>query len=336
MNNLISIIVPVYNSGPYLRDCIQSVLQQTWHNFELLLVDDESQDKSRSICEKISRTDSRIHFITQKHKGVAAARNAALEAAAGEYLFFLDSDDAIHPCLLETLYTVLHRTNAVMAATEYHFIKAGERLENADRSASDPCSDDYIYLDNQASIDLFTQGYTNVLYGTGGIMIRSIKTLSPRFDERLLNGEDSKFVYQLLLKGADVTILNQKWYYYRRHTGNSCMKRTVNACRSMYHCECYIRDTELKQRRLLNAVAREQILMTRICEWYAAGRRDHDAALCGYLRKTAARESATKTFYQTCLRDKISFFLMFHCLPLYRVYKGFCILRNYFGNLRDI
>ena len=119
MDNLISIIIPVYNSSLYLCDCIQSVLQQTWKNFELILVDDGSQDESKSICKKISSTDNRIPFIEQKHKGVSAARNAALEVAAGKYLFFLDSDDVIHPCLLETLYTVLYKTNAVMAASEY-------------------------------------------------------------------------------------------------------------------------------------------------------------------------------------------------------------------------
>ena len=87
----------------------------------------------------------RIRFISQEHKGVSAARNAALEIAAGEYLFFLDSDDAIHPCLLETMYSVLHKTNAAMAAVEYHFIKAGDRPEHSDKSTSFSYFDDYIY-----------------------------------------------------------------------------------------------------------------------------------------------------------------------------------------------
>jgi len=333
VDNLISIIIPVYNSSLYLCDCIQSVLQQTWKNFELILVDDGSQDESKSICKKISSTDNKIQFIEQKHKGVSAARNAALEVASGKYLFFLDSDDVIHPCLLETLYTVLYKTNAVMAASEYQFIKAKERLENSDKSIPSSCSDEYIYLDNQASIDLFVQGHTNILYGTGGIMIRSTKVHSLRFDERLLNGEDTKFVYQALLKGADITILNKKWYYYRRYEGNSCKKRTLNACKSMYRCESYIRDSELKHRRLLNAIAKEQILMNRICEWYITGLRSHDTALCSYLRKMFTKESSNKIFYLTCLHNKITFYLTFHCRPLYWMYHWLHKLHNHFFNL---
>lgn len=324
MNPLISIITPVYNSSPYLRVCIQSVLRQTWQDFELILVDDGSLDESKCICKKTCSTDHRIRFISQEHKGVSAARNAALEIAAGEYLFFLDSDDAIHPCLLETMYSVLHKTNAAMAAVEYHFIKAGDRPEHSNKSTSFSYFDDYIYLDNQTSINLFVQGHTNVLYGTGGIMVRSIEARSLRFDERMLNGEDTKFVYQMLLKGASVAILNKRWYYYRRYEGNSCKKRTINACRSMYYCERYIRDNELKQHRLLNAIAKEQILMTRICEWYIAGRQSHDVVLCRYLRKISARECSTKTFYQTRLRDKTAFFITLHCLPLYWMYRILC------------
>lgn len=335
MNDLISIITPVYNSGPYLRDCIQSVLKQTWQNFELILVDDGSQDESKSICEKMSGTDNRIQFITQEHKGVSAARNLALEAAAGKYLFFLDSDDAIHPCLLETMYTILDRTAAAMAATEYHFMKAEDSPEKLVRSTPFSCSDDYINLDNQTSIDFFVQGHTNILYGTGGIMMRSSKARSLRFDERLMNGEDTKFVYQMLLRGADIIILNKEWYYYRKYEGSSCKKRTVNACKSMYRCESYIRDSELKQNRLINAISREQILMTRICEWYTAGRRNHDAALCGYLRKISAVESSTQTFYQASLRDKINFFLMFHCLPLYWVNHALRKSYNCFVHLKS-
>lgn len=122
MNDLISVIVPVYNSSLYLSSCINSVLQQTFPYFELILVDDGSQDESKYICEKASRTDDRIRFIHQKHKGVSVARNRGIRAAKGNYLFFLDSDDMVHPYLFEVLYTILNKNQSIMAATEYHFI----------------------------------------------------------------------------------------------------------------------------------------------------------------------------------------------------------------------
>ena len=124
MSDLISVIIPVYNAAPYINICIQSVLQQTYSCFELLLVDDGSQDESRDICEKVGQTDNRIRFFPQEHRGVSAARNKALKAAKGNYVFFLDSDDSIHPCLLETLHTVLNRTQASLVVAEYCFTKA--------------------------------------------------------------------------------------------------------------------------------------------------------------------------------------------------------------------
>lgn len=87
MSELISVIVPVYNAAPYINTCIQSVLQQTYSCFELLLVDDGSQDESRDICEKISLTVNRIHFFPQEHRGVSATRNKALNVAKGNYVF---------------------------------------------------------------------------------------------------------------------------------------------------------------------------------------------------------------------------------------------------------
>lgn len=102
---LISIIVPVYNAEQYLGDCIKSVLKQTYTHFELILVEDGSTDNSREICRRVGMDDIRISLVRQeRNQGVSRARNAGIEAAKGKYLFFLDSDDTIHPRLIETLY----------------------------------------------------------------------------------------------------------------------------------------------------------------------------------------------------------------------------------------
>ena len=87
---MISIIVPAYQAASYISVCIQSVLQQTWKDFELILVDDGSTDQTREICDRFLKSDSRIRRLVQDHKGVSAARNAGMREAKGEYLFFLD------------------------------------------------------------------------------------------------------------------------------------------------------------------------------------------------------------------------------------------------------
>ena len=115
MGDLISIIIPVYNSAQYIEECIKSVLEQTYKCFEALLIDDGSDDGSREICEDICKKDERFVIIRQEHIGVSAARNRGLEKAKGQYLFFLDSDDVIHPRLLEELHLLLKKKKAGMA-----------------------------------------------------------------------------------------------------------------------------------------------------------------------------------------------------------------------------
>lgn len=100
---LVSIVVPVYNTEEYLRQCVDSVLAQTYSQWELILVDDGSADGSPAICRLATRAASRIHTITRSHAGPGAARNAGLRMADGRYICFIDSDDVIHPRFLELM-----------------------------------------------------------------------------------------------------------------------------------------------------------------------------------------------------------------------------------------
>lgn len=111
----ISIIVPVYKVEPYLRRCIDSVLNQTYPDFELILVDDGSPDNCGVICDEYAEKDSRIRVIHQKNGGLSAARNAGLDVATGKFIYFLDSDDAIRPNLLETVLPYMEDGNDMVA-----------------------------------------------------------------------------------------------------------------------------------------------------------------------------------------------------------------------------
>ena len=97
MNPCITVIVPVYNVKDYLPQCIESVLQQTWRNFELLLIDDGSTDGSADICNLYAEEDLRIRCVHKENGGVSSARNRGLDEAKGEYISFLDSDDYFDP-----------------------------------------------------------------------------------------------------------------------------------------------------------------------------------------------------------------------------------------------
>ena len=102
-NPLITVIVPIYNVEAYLEQCIRSVLEQSYGEFELILVDDGSKDKSGQIVDQMAETDSRIVPLHQKNQGVAAARNAGLECSRGVYVAFLDGDDWYHPDFLRMM-----------------------------------------------------------------------------------------------------------------------------------------------------------------------------------------------------------------------------------------
>ncbi len=103
-NPKISVVVPVYNVEHYVEKCFDSILNQTYHNLEIIIINDGSTDGSRDKCEKYLRTDDRVQLICKRHEGIAAARNAAVERATGEYIGFVDSDDWIAPDMYEMLY----------------------------------------------------------------------------------------------------------------------------------------------------------------------------------------------------------------------------------------
>lgn len=108
----ITVVIPVYNVKCFLNRCIDSVLNQTYTDFEVLLIDDGSSDGSEDICDEYVIKDKRIHVIHQANCGQAAARNRAVECASGEWICFVDSDDLIHSQMLELLYNAVKRENA--------------------------------------------------------------------------------------------------------------------------------------------------------------------------------------------------------------------------------
>lgn len=118
---VISVIVPVYKAEKYIEDCVQSILSQTYGNFELILVNDGSPDASGAICDRLAEKDARIRVIHKENGGAATARNAGLDAAQGEYIAFVDGDDLIHPQYLEFLYRLLTRSSADAAWCHYDF-----------------------------------------------------------------------------------------------------------------------------------------------------------------------------------------------------------------------
>lgn len=118
MDYLISVIVPVYNVLNYLEKCVQTLTKQTYSNLEIILVDDGSTDGSSKLCDKIAKSDNRIKVIHKENGGLSSARNAGLDAAKGEYISFIDSDDSIHLHFYSVLLKVMNETDADIVQCE--------------------------------------------------------------------------------------------------------------------------------------------------------------------------------------------------------------------------
>lgn len=118
----ISIIIPIYNVEKYLPACVESILQQTYKNLEVILVDDGSPDQCPVICDELAQKDDRIRVIHQKNKGLSGARNTGIDNAQGDYLIFVDSDDTVEQTLVEELYTYAEKWNCAIVACGRNYI----------------------------------------------------------------------------------------------------------------------------------------------------------------------------------------------------------------------
>ena len=117
---LISVIIPIYNVFPYLREALDSVIYQTWKNLEIILIDDGSMDESGTYCDEYAKKDSRISVIHQENRGLSAARNVGLDRMTGEYVVFLDPDDSFQPEMIKQLYHALKTHQADLAICGYN------------------------------------------------------------------------------------------------------------------------------------------------------------------------------------------------------------------------
>lgn len=123
-----SVIVPVYKVEEYLEDCIKSVLNQTFSDFELVLVDDGSPDKCPEICDRYKEKDDRLKVVHKENGGLASARRAGIKVCGGKYVFNLDSDDKIVPDTLESAYNIIKETGADIVSFAYKWVKGGKTV----------------------------------------------------------------------------------------------------------------------------------------------------------------------------------------------------------------
>ena len=217
-NPLISVIVPVYNVEQYLVQCVDSILNQKYENFELLLVDDGSTDKSGDICDVYGKKDKRVRVFHKKNGGVGSARNVGIDNAFGEWFVFVDSDDWVKADYFENLLShVSANIDLIVSFPEVHL---KEKVYNIDGYTESIVSKERI----DEIFSLFDlQEHTS----PWGKLFRAsiIKENSIRFNEDMCFGEDTVFLYTFLLIIDSVHISKEVGYCYRGEIEGSLSKR---------------------------------------------------------------------------------------------------------------
>ena len=213
-NELISIIVPVYNVENYLRQCLDSIMGQTYQNFECLLINDGSPDHSADICSEYVSKDSRFRYFEKENGGVSSARNLGIEHSKGEYITFIDSDDWVDSDYLEVLYTTLLEEGADITVSTYKQfnIKDGCFYFHAFQRGYDKKTfTGQELIDNLQLLSSFDHSY---VYPSSKLVRRThLKII--RFNEKTTLGEDMEFWYKLYLISDKIVYVNKDTYIYR-------------------------------------------------------------------------------------------------------------------------
>lgn len=208
----ISVIIPVYNTEKYLRRCIDSVLAQTYKDFELLLIDDGSKDSSGTICDEYAAKDARVKVFHKENGGVSSARNVGLDNAQGEWVTFVDSDDWLSKDYLDDL--IRHTDSDLVIAD---FTVEGEKQWNEDLPVGKWQGNDLNrIIEGSIGIARITAPWCKLL--------RRALVGQIRFYTELTTQEDSLFMFRYLCVVQNIQIIAQKGYHYNRETIGSLSK----------------------------------------------------------------------------------------------------------------
>ena len=200
-SELISVVVPVYNAAPYLRNCLDSIVSQKYTHLEIILIDDGSVDQSGAICDQYAENDLRIKVFHKQNEGVSKTRNMGLKAATGSFITFIDGDDTVDPDYIGLMYRE-------MCKGDYDIV----------RLSWERCGINYTYdvdfdADGKKVIDESSVNNLKLFANIWGLFRRNTQVL---FNEFLKNGEDSLFVIENFVKSKSrkMLLMNYPFYHY--------------------------------------------------------------------------------------------------------------------------
>lgn len=311
----ISVIIPVYNSALYLEECLQSLLNQSYTHWQALLIDDGSSDSSLEVCHALSQKDGRIQVYHQENKGAASARNYGLNQAKGEYIAFLDSDDAIHPLFFEEAIHQIEKYKVEMVFFNTSRLNDSQMTATLKKTSLKEKAQ-WKIADGKLAERWFHIDYADKLCGISGIISKKrISTL--RFDETLKHGEDTLFKYHLFSQQIKTAYSPTPWYYYRNNPQSLCQQDGFLIGPGYYEKTLRIRDLEYQKKNFEYALAREVELSCQLRQRYERCQKRKLIDLCQQVKAFAWEQRKYPLFLNIDLFHKSLFYLCFWCYPLY-------------------
>lgn len=219
MDELISVIVPIYNTEKYLVECVESIRKQTYSNIEIILVDDGSMDASIEICDEFAEKDSRVRVFHKENEGVAVARNFGIQQSNGQYVVIVDSDDVAVDKMIEVLYTQIKENDADIAVGNYYIYDESDGNFYYYITEADYCVE---VLSPQELIDRQAGAWK---WNSTAFMLTTFKLYKKvLFDDvSFTHGrrfDDEASTHRLFLRSKKTVFVNDNLYLYRRRSGS--------------------------------------------------------------------------------------------------------------------
>ena len=211
MEDLITIIVPIYKVEKYLDRCVKSIIDQTYKNTEIILVDDGSPDNCPNMCDEYAKIDNRIRVIHKKNGGLSDARNAGIAMASGKYIGFVDSDDFIDKRFYEKLYKMITEYNADIAVCDFKRFNDNEIIKDSDKGTKIHIE----MLGQEEYVKRFMKiGYSKTEYYAWNKLYKREVICKGQYPKGLTS-EDVLGTYKAILKANKIVKTNDKYYFYR-------------------------------------------------------------------------------------------------------------------------
>ena len=220
MEKIVSVIVPVYNVSEYLPTCLDSLINQTYKDIRIILIDDGSTDDSGRICDEYAERDTRITVIHQINAGAANAKNAGLDAAKGDYIAFVDSDDWVESCWIEKMvhYSLSHNADVVECSFSMEYVNRSSHGNSADT-----------FLETRFETEDYLRGYpylwTNALFWNK--IFKSDLLLGVRFHTERRCIDDEFFTYKAVTGANSVYRITDELYRYRQRRSSVMQKKST-------------------------------------------------------------------------------------------------------------